>query len=194
MSHTIQDVTSYNAGFITTEEGNVLFEQLMQYPKLTNMVEIELPGGNKMEYDFGKMMFLDEALIQKNALPTSAWGNTMVWSEPMLAIKKRIENHVKHKFSVCVCIYYPDGNAGVDFHSDEVAFGNTDIIPSISLGEEREFCLREKKTREVHSFQLKHGSLLTMGPGCQQYYEHSLPIDPKYLKPRINLTFRKYGF
>ena len=41
---------------------------------------------------------------------------------------------------------------------------------------------------------LEHGSLLVMKKDCQEYYEHSLPENPEYLNPRVNLTFRKYGF
>ncbi|MFX0557696.1 alpha-ketoglutarate-dependent dioxygenase AlkB [Maribacter sp. CXY002] len=97
-------------------------------------------------------------------------------------------------FQTCVCIFYPDGNSGIDYHSDKTAFGDTAIIPSISLGEERQFCLREKKNMSTTKLILKHGSLLVMKDGCQERFEHSLPTDVKYLKPRINLTFRKYGF
>ena len=112
----------------------------------------------------------------------------------MKKLKEKIENFTNRKFEVCVLIYYPDGNSGVDFHSDYVAFGDTSIIPSISLGEEREFKFREKESEVEVSQTLENGSLILMGRYCQKRYEHSLPINPKYKEPRINLTFRKYGF
>ena len=194
MSDQINHVINYNEGFLTIEESDKLFKQLMGYPELTKMMELENPTGEKLKYNFGKMMFLDRELINKNAFPKSIWGNNMVWSEYIIPIKKRIENYINEEFQTCVCIFYPDGNSGVDYHSDEIAFGDTNIIPSISLGEERQFCLREKQTGTINSMILKHGSLLIMKEGCQEHYEHCLPLDAKYLKPRINLTFRKNGF
>jgi hypothetical protein len=188
----VSAVSTYTETFLSQQEATALFQELMQCPALTNMLELETPSGS-FKYDFGKMMFLDHDLVGKNAFPAAIWGNNMEWSKPMLSIKKRIEGMLNEEFQTCVCIYYPDGNSGVDFHSDEIAFGDTATIPSISLGEERHFCLREKATQEVHTTLLKHGSLIVMEEGCQQYFEHSLPVDAKYLNPRINLTFRKYG-
>ncbi|WP_428743409.1 alpha-ketoglutarate-dependent dioxygenase AlkB [Tenacibaculum sp.] len=190
----LNDVISYSPNFLTKEDATSLFQQLMRYSRLTDMLEIKSPTGNKIQYNFGKMMFLDRDLIDKNAFSKAAWGNTMEWSKEILPIKKQIENYTKHKFQTCVCIFYPDGNSGVAYHSDEMAFGDTDIIPSISLGEERMFSLREKQTGEENKMLLQHGSLLVMKEGCQKNYEHSLPENPKYLNARINLTFRKYGF
>lgn len=74
-----------------------------------------------------------------------------------------------------------------------MAYGDTSTIPSLSLGEERKFCLREKQTLKVAEVLLKNGSLLIMGKDCQEKYEHALPIDSNYKKGRINITFRKYG-
>ena len=194
MSTSLNNVISYSPNFLTKKEASELFQLLMKYSKLTNMLEIELQNGSKIRYNFGKMMFIDSNLIHKNTFPKAAWGNSMEWPKEILPLKKQIEDFTNCKFQTCVCVFYPDGNSGVAYHSDEMAFGDTDIIPSISLGEERLFFLREKQTKKENSMLLKHGSLLVMKEGCQQYYEHSLPENPEYLKPRINLTFRKYGF
>lgn len=193
MSYQFSDVIDYNEAFMTSEEANALFKELMCFSKLTNMAELMIANGGRFECNFGKMMFIDRELLEKDAFPESVWGNNMEWTERMLRLKKRVEQNTNTEFQTCVCIFYPDGNSGIDFHSDEVAFGDTSIIPSISLGEERHFCLREKKTMEMNTLVLKHGSLVTMKDGCQMHFEHSLPEDSKYLKPRINLTFRKYG-
>ena len=194
MSRQFHEIIDYTESFLTVAEADALFQQLMGDEKLTEMMEIDFIATGKATYDFGKMMFLDQDLIEKKAFPPTVWGNNKVWTEYMLPLKKKIERKVNHEFHVCVCIYYPDGNSGVAYHSDAIAFGDTSIIPSISLGEERVFSLREKETGKVNDMVLKHGSLLVMKEGCQEYYEHSLPIDATYLKPSINLTFRKYGF
>jgi alkylated DNA repair dioxygenase AlkB len=112
----------------------------------------------------------------------------------MLSVKKRVENYANHEFRTCVCIYYPDGNSGETYHSDEVAFGNMLIIPSISLGEERQFNLRAKASMKESVTILEHGSLLLMKNGYQEQYEHSFPLNAAYKKSRINLTFRQCGF
>ncbi|MCH2490888.1 MAG: alpha-ketoglutarate-dependent dioxygenase AlkB [Flavobacteriales bacterium] len=68
------------------------------------------------------------------------------------------------------------------------------MIASVSLGQERLFNLREKATQKEHELLLHQGSLLNMGEGCQELYEHALPLNPEYKQPQINLTFRKFGF
>lgn len=193
MHNQLEDVTSYNQSFLSPEEADKLFDHLMEYQKLTSMMEIKVPSGEMVKFEFGKMMFLDQDLIENHAFPQSTWGNNTEWSEDMLSIKKRVESYVGHEFKTCVCIYYPDGNSGVDYHSDKRAFGDTSILPSMSLGEERQLNLRENNSGKVSSLVLKHGSLFIMEKGCQEHFEHSLPMNAKYKNPRINLTFRKYG-
>ena len=194
MSTKFNNVISYSPNFLTKKEATELFQQLTSLSELTNMMEMKLPSDEVIKYNFGKLMFVDSDLIKKNVFQKSAWGNVMEWPKYMLSIKKQIEEHTGQEFKTCVCIFYPDGSSGIDYHSDKMAFGNTDTIPSISLGEERLFYIRENKTMVENKILLKHGSLLVMKDGCQEHYEHSLPENPKCLKPRVNLTFRKYGF
>lgn len=194
MSTNINNVISYSPNFLTEKDATELFKQLTILSELTNMMEMKLPSGDVIKYNFGKLMFVDSDLMRKNVFPKSDWGNVMEWPKYMLSVKKQIEELTEQEFKTCVCIYYPDGNSGIDYHSDKMAFGNTDIIPSISLGEERLFYIRKNKTMVENKILLKHGSLLVMEERCQEYYEHSLPENPKYLNPRVNLTFRKYGF
>ena len=81
----------------------------------------------------------------------------------------------------------------MDYHRDVSAFGDTSHIASISLGAERMFSLRELETGEVCDVHLAHGSLIYMGPGCQERYEHAVPADPGCGEARVNLTFRLFG-
>jgi len=183
----------YLSLFFDKSDANELFIELMDLVKKTNFLP-QAEDGKLFKVNVGKFMFLDQNLIDENKFPEQLWGPTRIWTNKLKKLKAKIENFTNHKFQVCVLIYYPDGNSGVDFHSDYVAFGSTSIIPSISLGEEREFKLREKESKVEFSQMLENGSLIIMGEGCQDRYEHSLPINPSYKKPRINLTFRKYGF
>ncbi|CAM1369631.1 2OG-Fe(II) oxygenase superfamily protein [Tenacibaculum sediminilitoris] len=194
MSTSLNNVISYSSNFLTKKEATELFQQLTNLSELTNMMEMKLPSDEVIKYNFGKVMFVDSDLLEKNVFPKSAWGNVVEWPKYILPLKKQIEKHTGYEFQTCVCIYYPDGNSGIDYHSDKMAFGNTNIIPSVSLGEERVFYIRENNTMIESKVLLEHGSLLVMKDGCQEHYEHSLPENPKYFKPRVNLTFRRYGF
>ncbi len=183
----------YYLDFLSELESNELYSHLTSDFNLTDENFIQSQNGESIKLDFGKMMFLDEDIYNKNLLPSEHWGNTAIWSEQMSRLKKKVEFITSQKFEVCVCIFYPDGNSGVDFHSDYIAFGDTNFIPSISLGEERKFVLREKSSREEYDINLANGSMIIMGDKCQELYEHSLPTNPQYKNGRVNLTFRKYG-
>ena len=184
----------YLKDFLPKEESKLLYQELINKFKIDTLkTKINLNGETTLS-DYGKIMFIDKELYEANKFPEVAWGVTSIWSDSLINIKNRVEDIVNKKFNVCVCIYYPDGNSGIDFHSDMIAFGDTNIIPSLSIGEEREFHLRENESFNIHKLNLEEGSLLIMGEGCQEDYEHSLPINPKYKKGRINLTFRPYGF
>lgn len=184
----------YQKLFLSIDESEKLYRYLIGLNKLKEMAIIESISGEIFHLNYGKLMFITDTMYDEGKFPESIWGNTMIWSKEMKSVKKRVEKHIGMNFETCVCIYYPDGNSGVDFHSDPSAFGDTTIIPSISLGEERDFLLREKSTLKEHKLTLNNGSLVIMGENCQNLYEHSLPINPIYKKGRINLTFRKYGF
>ncbi|EAZ83195.1 alpha-ketoglutarate-dependent dioxygenase AlkB [Algoriphagus machipongonensis] len=183
---------SYSPEFITQGEANSLFDHLTETLDFTNHT-FKLGTGEVVSVNFGKHMFMDQSLFDEDKLPAQVWGKTSVWSDQVRLIKEKVELFTGHQFQVCVCIYYPDGTSGVGFHSDFVAFGDTNYIPSLSLGEEREFVLRNKLNGKETSIELANGSLVTMGNKCQELYEHALPENPKYKNARINLTFRKYG-
>ncbi|MGB0523095.1 MAG: alpha-ketoglutarate-dependent dioxygenase AlkB [Flammeovirgaceae bacterium] len=184
---------AYHPNFLEEDEANQLFVELGLLLKEGNYTP-QTVEGNTYEVNFGKIMFIDQVLIDENRFPQEHWGPTKVWSKHLKKLKDKIEDFTHQQFHVCVLIHYPDGHSGVDFHSDFPAFGDTSLIPSISLGEEREFQFREKDSGNVFTQTLANGSLVIMGKYCQDRYEHSLPINPRYKNPRINLTFRKLGF
>ncbi len=183
----------YIQDFLSIESANELFDFLFNNFDLS-VRTIQTIDGRSYPTDFGKIMFMDQNLIDEGKFPKEYWGATAPWPDQLIPVKEKVEQLSGHQFQVCVCVHYPDGNSGVDYHSDYVAYGNASIIPSLSLGEERVFKLREKSTQREHVFELVNGSLIIMGKGCQDLYEHSLPTDPVYNNPRINLTFRKFGF
>ena len=185
---------TYVEEFLSKETTTQLYEQLIsEYNIAQQTLKITLDDKDS-DLDTKKIMFVDEELYTKNVFPEEVWGKTEIWSDELREIKEKVEAFTGLPFGVCVCIYYPDGNSGVTYHSDFPAFGDTTTIPSLSIGAERIFYLREKETLQVHDILLQEGSMLVMGENCQERYEHSLPINPECTTGRINLTFRQYGF
>ncbi|MEM6687361.1 MAG: alpha-ketoglutarate-dependent dioxygenase AlkB, partial [Bacteroidota bacterium] len=185
---------TYVEEFLSKEITTQLYEQLVsEYTIAAQTLKIKL-GDTVSIVDNKKIMFVDEELHANNIFPEDVWGKVEIWSDELRVIKEKVEAFTGLVFGVCVCIYYPDGNSGVTYHSDFPAFGDTTTIPSLSIGAERIFCLREKESLEIHEILLKEGSMLIMGENSQERYEHSLPIAPNCKEGRINLTFRQYGF
>jgi alkylated DNA repair dioxygenase AlkB len=183
----------YIEDFLSEESANKLFSELMSIVVKQNF-RPSTEEGKTYPVNFGKVMFLDKNLIDENRFPEKQWGASNAWTDKLKLVKEQIEKLTNQQFQVCVLIYYPDGNSGVGYHSDYPAFGDTSIIPSLSVGEEREFKFRNKESGDEFCQVLSNGSLTIMGDHCQERYEHSLPINSEYKRPRMNLTFRKYGF
>lgn len=150
-------------------------------------------GANEYVNQIGGFIFADLELTSFDALP-EVWGRRAAWTSSLAAVRDRIAVQTGARFQVARCAYYENGLAGVDFHVDLPAYGTTAVIASLSLGAERQFVLRSTvdPTDQV-SLSLASGSLLFMGEGCQERYEHALLRDG-CREPRVNLTFRKYGW
>lgn len=114
------------------------------------------------------------------------------WSEDLMQLKEAVEDKLEETFNACLLNLYHDGSEGMGWHSDNedtlVAGG---AIASVSLGAERRFSLKHKRTKETISVKLEHGSLLVMKGETQANWLHSLPVSTVIHQPRVNLTFRK---
>ncbi|WP_420573102.1 alpha-ketoglutarate-dependent dioxygenase AlkB [Kordia sp.] len=185
---------TYVEEFLSKETATKLYKLLISKYNIAEQT-LKITVNDKVSHlETRKIMFVDEELYSENTFPEEIWGKTAIWPDELREIKEQVETFTGISFSTCVCIYYPDGNYGVTYHSDFPAFGDTTTIPSLSIGEERIFCLREKESLQVHDILLQEGSMFIMGENCQERYEHSLPTNPVYTKGRINLTFRQYGY
>jgi len=120
--------------------------------------------------------------IKRTALP---------WTNELLEIKHIVENNESTKFNSCLLNFYHDGDDGMGWHSDnEKELEKNGVIASVSLGVERKFSFKHKRTAEKINLMLKNGSLLVMKGQIQAHWLHQLPKSKKIKKPRINLTFR----
>ena len=184
----------YFNDFLNQEEATGLYRLMIDEYKIhQSLVKMEV-AGEIQTIDLFKMTFVTADTLKMNDGTLRHFYNPQVWSMPFLKVKERIERLTGRVFDVGVCIFYRNGNDGVPFHFDPPAFGDTSVIPSLSLGEEREFQLRENTTQKIHSVILEHGSLVIMGKGCQAHYQHAIPFDEKYKNGRVNITFRQFGY
>ncbi len=131
-------------------------------------------GDKPFEYTYSK--------TTKSALP---------WTKELLELKELIENRAGEKFNSCLLNLYHSGDEGMSWHSDaEKDLKKNGAIGSLSLGAERKFSFKHKKTKQTISVFLEKGSLLVMKGTTQTNWLHRLPPTKKVKSPRINLTFR----
>lgn len=115
------------------------------------------------------------------------------WTPLLSDLKKQLEETSGCEFNSVLLNYYPDGNAGMGWHSDdEPELGVSPVIASLSFGETRRFDLKPKQGSGVKSksILLESGSLLIMRGKTQRYWQHSIAKSAKVRGSRINLTFR----
>jgi len=106
-------------------------------------------------------------------------------------VRTAVEQVTGHRFNRALVNYYRHGRDSVDWHADnEVELGREPMVASLSMGAERVFQLRHNKTKERLSVSLPHGSLLLMGAGIQEHWQHRLAKVASLEQPRVNFTFR----
>ncbi len=189
----IQCEAYYCADFLHGAEAEALFAEIVSGFDVTDK-RVRMSDGTEHTNETGAYMFADPELTSFAALP-EVWGQRAPWTDSLALVRDRITRQTGVRFRIARCVYYKDGSEGVDFHRDLPAYGSTSAIASLSLGAEREFVFRSTSDdAERFSIQLSPGSLLFIGDGCQELYEHALLRDERCGKPRLNLTFRKYGW
>ncbi len=189
----IQCEAYYLADFLRGAEAEALFSEILYGFDVTDK-RVRMFDGTEHIAKTGAYLFADPELTSFDSLP-EVWGQRSPWTDSLALVRDHITRQTGVRFQVARCVYYKDGSEGVDFHRDLPAYGSTSAIASLSLGAEREFVFRSTSdTAERFSIHLSSGSLLFIGEGCQELYEHALPRDALCGKPRLNLTFRKYGW
>ncbi len=181
----------YIADFLGPAEAESLYHEITTGFDVTNRVII-MADGSEIVTGNGNYLFCHPELTSFKKLHET-FGARAAWTDSLIGVRERIYEQTGHCFDVASCNYYQDGADYIDFHHDLPAFGPTDHIASLSLGAEREFVIRSiNDPTEIHSLVMASGSLIFMGEGCQERFEHSVPPDLHCTKPRLNLSFRKY--
>lgn len=157
---------------------------------------------NKIEWKSDEAVIFGKRIITKRKVAwygdkpfqytySNATKLALPWIDELLELKKIIEQKSSETFNSCLLNLYHSGSEGMSWHSDgEHDLEKHGAIASLSLGAERKFSLKHKKTRETVSLILQNGSLLIMKGETQTHWLHSLPTTKKTSQPRINLTFR----
>lgn len=149
-------------------------EALIFGKKIITKRKVAWYGESAFEYTYSN--------TTKHALP---------WTAELLELKSWIENQTGETYNSCLLNLYHTGEEGMAWHSDgEKDLKKNGAIASLSLGAERKFAFKHKKTNVKVEFILEHGSLLVMKDETQSHWLHRLPPTKKVNRPRVNLTFR----
>jgi len=184
---------NYFEEFLTPAEASALFDEIYHGYEITGKT-VKMADGSEFAAENSTYLFVDPDLMSFDALP-EVWGGRSPWPESLEKIRDRIKVVTGTRFRVARSVFYKDGSESMGAHRDLPAYGTTCQIASLSLGAEREFVFRPLDPADAPlSLMLKSGSLLFMGEHFQERYEHELPACEHVLEPRINLTFRRYGW
>ena len=114
------------------------------------------------------------------------------WTPLLLELKARVEAAAETTFNSVLLNRYRSGADYIGWHTDaERSLGEDPIIGSVNFGAERRFLLRRRSDHSSkYAYALGHGSILVMGRGVQQRWQHAVPKTAKRIGERINLTFR----
>ena len=182
---TLLDGFTYVKGFIDYNSSMELFKQL-----ITN-IEFE----QREIVLFGKTM-MQPRLIKWYGDKEYTYSKQTFKPQQMPSYIKIIKENIEKQYAVelnsVLINYYRNEHDSMGKHSDdEKELGKEPTICSISLGEEREFIIINKFTKQKTTITLQSGSLLIMSGNSQREYWHELPKCKKSKAGRINLTFRK---
>jgi alkylated DNA repair dioxygenase AlkB len=113
------------------------------------------------------------------------------WLPELAEIKRDVETASGAAFNSLLLNLYRDGRDSIGFHTDaEPELGDNPVVATVSFGSERDFLFRHRKSKDVLTYRLGHGSLLVMGGTSQHHWLHAVPKTEEPVGERISLTFR----
>ena len=116
-----------------------------------------------------------------------------LWPPFLAELKARVQEQTGYDYQVAIGNLYRNGQDSMGYHADdEATLGKSPAIASISLGATRQFRLKWKQGGASHRYDLSHGDLLLMLPGCQENWVHAVPKTERTHAARINWTFRPF--
>lgn len=179
-------IVQYHGVIFSSEKADYFFQRLLETiewrqdeailfgKRIITKRKVAWYGDQTFEYTYSN--------TTKKALP---------WTPELLVLKKIVESESGEIYNSCLLNLYHNGDEGMAWHSDgEKDLKKNGAIGSLSLGAERKFAFKHKRSSEKRELKLEHGSLLVMTGTTQSHWLHRLPPTKKITTPRINLTFR----
>jgi alkylated DNA repair dioxygenase AlkB len=166
----------YQGSILTRNEANYYYEQLLTQISWKSDEAIifgkHITTKRKIAWYADQPFSYTYSRITRQALP---------WTDELLQLKSLIEKESGETYNSCLMNLYHDGSEGMAWHSDgEKELKKNGAIGSLSLGAERKFSFKNKKSKEVISIVLSSGSLLVMKGCTQTHWLHRLPPTKKY--------------
>jgi alkylated DNA repair dioxygenase AlkB len=178
---------SYYPEFLSKQEADELYQHCQQLQWQQNQIRML---GKTMPVPRLECIYGDEGcdyLYSKSVLL-----KPLPWTDALAKLRNRITVATGYSFRIVIGNQYRSGQDSIGWHADnEPSMGLDPAIASLSLGSCRKFQIKPIAGKPT-DFWLEHGSLLLMHPGCQSTHVHQLPKTNKFVRTRINLTFRPH--
>lgn len=185
---------------------NVLTEEECEYIKGLQIVEEEIDEPHLL-YHPAIMMYGRECRQQRSVgfftndkrVRGYRYSKRILRSQRMpdymTSIMEKVNRVLNHHFNAILLNHYANGKEYITAHSDSQVGLRTSLVASISVGEDRIFRIRDKKTKDIviDVPTTEKGLMLMMGD-FQEHFTHEIPADKHITAPRWSLTFREHSF
>ncbi len=169
-------------------------------------LSLALPWQRQMITIMGRQMpvprlecFFGDSESYEYLYSSSVHLKALRWPTFLAEMRSQVEAITGYRYPVVMGNQYRTGQDSNGYHADdEPTLGKQPAIASVSLGATRTFRLKPKKrghsTAKQQSipFELHHGDLILMQPGCQENWVHTIPKTKRKVGVRVNWTFRPY--
>ena len=117
---------------------------------------------------------------------------SLLFSKIRKEIEQKINFHDDY-FNTCTLNYYPSGASGFRPHTDYMKdLEEPMIIATLTLGNSNRIMeLTNLRTKKTYKIELKHNSLILMGPHMQRTWLHAIPKEKGNYETRLSLSFRR---
>lgn len=179
----------YWPGFLNHSEADALLAQSLELKWQQNNMQmfgkpVMLPRLETMFGDSPKIFYIYSNSVELHANP---------WPPFLAELRAQVEAQTNYRFALAIGNQYRSAQDSIGYHADdEPTLGLRPAIASISLGATRQFKLKRKEGGQTYAYDLGHGDLLLMLPGCQEDWVHAVPKSARACTAGVNWTFRPY--
>ncbi len=173
-------------GYLSAKQQSALMNEASSYPLTSPQVKV-----------FGKLHTIprQQVWFGDDGCDTR-YSGLFVKAIPWPKYAERLRSKLLRDFGIdyngVLVNQYANGQDCMGWHcDDEPEFRQDSDIASISLGAQREFIVKHKRTKQKNLYHLASGDLLIMHWPMQKDWLHSVPKRMNVNEPRLNFTFRQ---